>query len=214
MQVALRAAWREHRAAGIRLVEAYESVGGVLGALANEAEAARRRLEPDDQARLESIFVRLVRLGDTGGATRRTASLDEFDEARRALLQRLGRDEYRAAGRRSAKRAPRSRTRRSSPNGRGCKDRLRDDARDVRRLDRLMEKAQRMARRAGGPERRPISRPAPSASRSTSSPEQRADWLSALDRDFVEAVEPRPRERTRKGAAKPFASLATMNPSP
>ena len=53
MQVALRAAWREHRAAGIRLVEAYESVGGVLGALANEAEAARGRLEPDDQARLE-----------------------------------------------------------------------------------------------------------------------------------------------------------------
>ena len=70
------------------------SVGGVLGALANEAEAARCRLDPDDQARLESIFVRLVRLGDTGGATRRTAALDEFDEARRGLLQRLGRDEF------------------------------------------------------------------------------------------------------------------------
>ena len=38
--------------------------------------------------------MRLVRLGDTGGATRRTAALDEFDGARRALLQRLGEDEY------------------------------------------------------------------------------------------------------------------------
>ena len=94
MQVALREAWRAHRAAGIGLIEAYESVGGVLGALANEAEAARCRLTPEDQARLESIFVRLVRLGDTGGATRRTAALDEFVEARRGLVQRLGKDEF------------------------------------------------------------------------------------------------------------------------
>ena len=46
------------------------------------------------EARLESIFVRLVRLGDTGGATRLGASLDDFDPPRRALLQKLGEDEY------------------------------------------------------------------------------------------------------------------------
>ena len=94
LQVALRAAWGEHKTRGIGLVRAYESVGGVLGALANEAEAARNRLEAEDQARLESVFVRLVRLGDTGGATRRTAVLDEFDGPRQALLRRLADDKY------------------------------------------------------------------------------------------------------------------------
>ena len=118
MQVALRAAWRGHRATGIGLVEAYELVGGVLGALANEAEAARDRLARNDQARLESIFVRLVRLGDTSGATRRSARLDEFDQPRRTLLRKLGSDDY---GRLVAVGAERLsfRTRRSSRNGPG-----------------------------------------------------------------------------------------------
>ena len=80
--MALKAAWRERRRPPIDLFEAYHSVGGVRGALANEAEKVRTTSLPaDDQARLESIFVRLVRLGDTGGATRRTAALDEFDGA-------------------------------------------------------------------------------------------------------------------------------------
>ena len=42
----------------------------------------------------ESIFVRLVRLGDTGGATGRTAALDEFDAPEQALLRRLADDEH------------------------------------------------------------------------------------------------------------------------
>ena len=120
MQAALRAAWREHRAAAIGLVEAYELVGGVLGALANEADAAVNGPPQADQTRLESVFVRLVRLGDTLGATRRTALLDEFDEARHDLVQRLGRT-ISGGSSRSARRAQRSRMRRSSPNGRGCK---------------------------------------------------------------------------------------------
>src|SRR5208337_1622781 len=94
LQVALKAAWREHRTTNIGLLEAYHSVGGVLGALAREAEKVRTKLSADDQARLESIFVRLVRLGDTGGATRRTASLKEFDAPRQALLRRLGDDAH------------------------------------------------------------------------------------------------------------------------
>jgi WD40 repeat protein len=185
MQVALRAAWREHRAAGTRLVEAYESVGGVLGALANEAEAARRRLEPDDQERLESIFVRLVRLGDTGGATRRTASLEEFDKTRRALLQRLGRDEFGrlvVVGETSAEIAHEA----LITQWPWLQGRLRDVALDVRRLDRLMEKAQEWreapaerkdAYLAAGAERESFDELA----------RQRADWLSPLDRAFVEA---------------------------
>ena len=53
MQVALRVAWREHKSRRIGLLEAYESVGGVLGALAKEAERIRNQLSPDDQTRLE-----------------------------------------------------------------------------------------------------------------------------------------------------------------
>ena len=95
LQVALKAAWRERTAANLDLLEAYHSVGGVLGALALEAETVRTtKLSAEDQARLESIFVRLVRLGDITGATRRTAALSEFDAPRQALLRRLGDDTY------------------------------------------------------------------------------------------------------------------------
>ena len=94
MQVALRAAWQEHKATGRPMLECYQSVGRVSGALAREADNALQRLSRDDQAMLESIFVRLVWLGDTGGATRRTAALDEFDAPRKSLLQRLGGDNY------------------------------------------------------------------------------------------------------------------------
>jgi hypothetical protein len=41
----------------------HQSVSGVLAALAKEAENVRAKLSA---ARLESIFARLVRLGDTG----------------------------------------------------------------------------------------------------------------------------------------------------
>ena len=185
MQVALRAAWREHRAAGIGLVEAYESVGGVLGALANEAEAVRNRLTPEDQARLESIFVRLVRLGDTGGATRRTAALDEFDEARRGLVQRLGKDEYGrlvVVGETSAEIAHEA----LITQWPWLQGRLKDDARDVRRLDRLMEKAQEWR---DAPADKKASYLAAGAERELFDElaKQRGDWLSRLDRDFVEA---------------------------
>ncbi len=95
LQVALRAAWREHKATQLDLNAAYHSVGGVLGGLAREAEKVRTtRLSDEDQARVESIFVRLVRLGDTGGATRRTAALEEFDAPRQALLRRLADEEH------------------------------------------------------------------------------------------------------------------------
>jgi hypothetical protein len=185
MLVALGAAWREHRAAGTRLVEAYESVGGVLGGLAKEAETARCRLDPDDQARLESVFVRLVRLGDTGGATRRTAALAEFDKARRDLVRRLGRDDFRrlvVIGETSAEVAHEA----LITQWPWLHGRLRDDARDVRRLDRLMEKAREWrdaladrkdAYLAAGAERESFDELA----------RQRGDWLSPLDRAFIEA---------------------------
>ncbi len=186
LQVALKAAWREHKATKFGLLEAYHSVGGVLGALAQEAEKVRAKLSADDQARLESIFVRLVRLGDTGGATRRTALLNEFDDARRDLLQRLGDDAHGrlvVVGESSAEIAHEALITQWPWLLRMLR---KDDARDVRRLDRLMMRSRewsdapedgKNAYLAAGAEREGFDELA----------RQRPDWLSNVDRAFVEA---------------------------
>ena len=164
-------------------------VGGVLGALANEAEAARCRLEPDDQARLESIFVRLVRLGDTGGATRRTASLDEFDEAHQKLLRRLGEENDGRLIVVSEAKADIAHEALIS-QWPWLQGRLRDDkddprARDARLLDRLITKSRECGRVGRGQENSYL---AAGAERESFDEimTKRADWLSKLDRDFVE----------------------------
>ena len=185
LQVALKAAWREHKAAGKRLLEAYESVGGVLGALAKEAEKVRNKLATDDQARLESIFVRLVRLGDTGGATRRTAALNEFDGPRQALLQRLGDDEH---GRLVVVGETRAEIAHEAliTQWPWLQGRLKDDARDVRRLDRLMSRSREWSE---APEDGKISYLAFGAERELFGEvaQQRPDWLSPDDKAFVAA---------------------------
>jgi hypothetical protein len=43
---------------------------------------------------LPALFVRLVRLGETGGVLRRIASKEEFDASRYALAQKLASDDY------------------------------------------------------------------------------------------------------------------------
>ena len=183
LQVALRAVWQEHRSAGLALLEAYESVGGVLGALAREAEKARSRLASDDQARLESIFVRLVRLGDTGGATRRTAALDEFDAPRRRLLQRLGGDDCGrlvVVGEKSAEIAHEA----LITQWPWLQGRLKESAQDVRRLARLIDKTTEWRQ---APPTRQASYLASGAEREVFDDlaARRADWLSRDDRDFV-----------------------------
>ncbi len=62
LQVALRAAWQEHKATGHPMLECYQSVGRVSGALAKEAEKAWRKLPKYDRARLE---VSLCAAGET-----------------------------------------------------------------------------------------------------------------------------------------------------
>jgi WD40 repeat protein len=185
LQVALRAAWQRHHPNGPPLLECYQSVGRVSGALANEADSVLKRLPPDDQARLESIFVRLVRLGDTGGATRRAAALDEFDEPRRDLLQRLGSAEYGslvAVGQTTAEIAHEA----LITQWPWLAERLNSGANDIRRLDRLTMKASGWAAAppvekteylAYGAERQLFSELAA----------HRPDWLSATEKNFVAA---------------------------
>jgi len=65
-------------------------VGGVVGALAHEAERVRtQRLDATERPLLAPLLIRLVRLGETGGATRRTADLADFDGPRHTLATRL-----------------------------------------------------------------------------------------------------------------------------
>jgi monovalent cation:H+ antiporter-2, CPA2 family len=187
LQVALRAAWQERRATSRPILECYQSVGRVSGALAREADKARHRLRPDDQARLESIFVRLVRLGDTGGATRRSASLNEFDSARKALLQKLAGDEYGrliAVGEKSAELSHEALIT-QWPWLQGA---LKTDTGDLRGLDRLMARAREWdeaienrkdAYLASGAERELYGNLA----------ERRSDWLSIKEKDYVHASE-------------------------
>ena len=186
LQVALKAAWREHKATNLGLLAAYHSVGGVLGALAREAEKVRTKLSADDQARLESIFVRLVRLGDTGGATRRTASLKEFDAPRQALLRRLGDDAHGRLVVISEASAEIAHEALITQWPWLLRTLRKNDARDVRTLDRLMSKAREWSE---APKNRKRDYLATGAERETFDEvaKQRTDWLSTVDREFVEA---------------------------
>ena len=187
LQVALRAAWRQHHPNGPPMLECYQTVGRVSGALANEADMALKRLPPDDQARLESVFVRLVELGDTGGATQLGASLDDFDPPRRALLQKLGEDEYGqlvSVGAIHAELAHEA----IITQWPWLQDMLRTNAVDVRRLARLMERTKEWST---APEGRKTEYLATGAEREAfhNLKERHGDWLSKADRDFVAASE-------------------------
>jgi hypothetical protein len=71
-------------------MRSYAAVGGVEGAIAKAAEQVYlHTLDDAERALAEPVFVRLVRLGDTGGATRRLGTRAEFDGARWRLVQKL-----------------------------------------------------------------------------------------------------------------------------
>ena len=185
LQVALRAAWQEHKATKRPMLECYQSVGRVSGALAREADKARERLPKEDQDRLESIFVRLVRLGDTGGATRRPASLDEFDPARKAVLQQLGSGESGWLVTVSEKTAELSHEALIT-QWPWLQDMLKAKAADVRALARLMERTKEWSAATADEKDGYL---ATGAERELYEElQERLSWLSASDRDFIAAA--------------------------
>jgi tetratricopeptide (TPR) repeat protein len=94
-QMALWTVWRSRAQHGGSLLKAYVDVGGVSGALAQEAERVRElKLNDAERALLLALLARLVRLGETGGVLRRAADVGEFDPARLALAQKLASDDY------------------------------------------------------------------------------------------------------------------------
>ena len=90
VEMALTEAWQTRDQHSGDLPRAYAAVGRVEGALAQAAENVRTKVLADDEERahFDTILLRLVRLGDTGGATRRIATRSEFG-ARWSLVQKL-----------------------------------------------------------------------------------------------------------------------------
>jgi hypothetical protein len=88
--MALTETWDRRHAFGDDLLRAYAGVGRIEGAIARAAEDVyQHTLDEGERARAEPVFVRLVRLGDTGGVTRRLATRAEFDDAQWRLAQKL-----------------------------------------------------------------------------------------------------------------------------
>jgi tetratricopeptide (TPR) repeat protein len=96
VQMALHETWRESKVNRENLMEAYGRVGGVAGALAHAAEEVRtNKLTQEEATLLEPVLVRLVNLGETGGATRRVGRRDEFNPALRSLAEKLTTEDFR-----------------------------------------------------------------------------------------------------------------------
>jgi hypothetical protein len=193
-QMALWTVWRNRRAHEGSLLKAYVDVGRVSGALAQEAERIRtQKLDAAEQALLPGLFVRLVRLGETGGVLRRLAGKDEFDGLRRALAEKLATDEY---GRLllvgEAQEAENARVEVCHEalitQWPWLQNTLNAAAADLRTLDRLMDRA---ASWHAAPEAERDKHLATGAERELFAElrGRRDDWLSAVERAFVAASE-------------------------
>ena len=87
---ALLETWRRRQ--GITLtVAAYEAAGGIQNAIAHTAESAYAELDPDRQASVRQIFLRLTALGEGTEDTKRRLHRRELDDdqATKDVLERL-----------------------------------------------------------------------------------------------------------------------------
>jgi WD40 repeat protein len=189
-QMALWTVWRNRRSHDGSLLRAYVDVGRVSGALAQEAERIRtQKLNEAERALLPALFVRLVRLGETGGVLRRIATKEEVDRPRQVLADKLASDEY---GRLllvgEAQQAENARVEVCHEalitQWPWLQNTLNAAAADVRSLERLMDRAVRWR---GAPEAERDKNLATGAERELFADlcGRRDDWLSAAEREFV-----------------------------
>ncbi|HRE48108.1 MAG TPA: protein kinase [Aggregatilineales bacterium] len=76
----------ERRRKNTLILDSYREMGGVLGALARRADELYLSLPPEQQIAVETIFLRLVTLGEGTEDTRRRARQTEFSAAVNASL--------------------------------------------------------------------------------------------------------------------------------
>jgi WD40 repeat protein len=206
VQMALYAMWQKHRADGVDLLLAYSQVGGVAGALAQEAEHVRtERLDVAERALLPSIFVRLVRLGETGGATRRTAQLADFDGPRQVLASKLATENcgrLLLAGEKSVEVAHEA----LITQWPWLQNALHDGAADMRVLDRLMDNARRW--KAAGPSMNAYLASGAEREEFGALIERRPDWPSGTEHEFVTASVEEGRRQQRETRRRRWAIRA------
>lgn len=207
LQAALYTSWRKHRTQGMDLVEAYADVGGVPGALAHEAERVRAE-GPDDQDALAALMVRLVRLGETVGATRRPVQPSDLGAGQRAWAELLATDKggrLLLAGETSIEIAHEALINQWP----WLQDTINAVAADMRVLDRLIERARRW--NTGAQDARHL---ATGAEREefAALADRRGDWLSASERHFVSASNRASRRlrRTKQGAVAALGLAAVL----
>jgi tetratricopeptide (TPR) repeat protein len=88
LEFVLRRLWEE-RHHGQLLHGAYEKMGGLQGAVANQAEQFYSRLSGPEQEAVHRLFLQLVRPGEGAADTRRRERLDELHASTRDLVKRL-----------------------------------------------------------------------------------------------------------------------------
>jgi AAA ATPase domain len=89
LEMALTEAWQERAKHSGDLLASYTAIGRVEGAIRKAADEVYAGLG-ERQALAETLFIRLVQLGDTGGTTRRIVHAEEFAADVWTLAQHLG----------------------------------------------------------------------------------------------------------------------------
>lgn len=188
VQMALYAIWQSRHSHRGDLLEAYAALGGVSGALATQAEGVRNaRLDDAERELLLPLMSRLVRMGDAGGVTRRLANLHEFDDARSALARKLATDKCSrllVVTETTVEVAHEALITQWPWLQNALNERK--TAEDVRTLEQLMNHAERYGAAAAAMRAKHIATGAVLESFQRLAIE-RPNWLSGLERDFVQA---------------------------
>ena len=202
LQMALKEAWQKRKQFGDDLLEAYVRVGRVTGALANAAnEVFENRLGDQEKQLAEVAFIRLVRLGDTGGTTRRVATRDEFSDDAWGVVQKLATEEYRRLlfiGGEPGKETVELAHEALATQWPRYQTWLQEAAGDKRRLDRLIDRVERWST-TGKPEEDLASGREREEFRALA--QSRPSWLASTERQFVDnsvEAQHRAEERERK----------------
>lgn len=88
LEFVLRQLWEQRRGGELHH-EAYRAMGQLEGAIAGKANSIFGRLSPQDQRRVQQIFLRLVRPGEGEADTRRRATSTELGAEAQGLIKTL-----------------------------------------------------------------------------------------------------------------------------
>ena len=102
VEMALHESWERRHESGGDLALAYQRLDRLEGALARAAEEVfwnptddPKKLTAAERPIAEALFMRLVRAGDAGGATRRPVAFAELEDSARAVARKLATPECR-----------------------------------------------------------------------------------------------------------------------